>query len=148
MAFRFGGSHPPARNARDPLRSEGGEPLKKRANARDALRAGGARTLQIIWPDTTECVHRQASIGHELRETVPADWLRAWMRGGCADGRKRREIGANFCGEFQFLRVVTRRTDPRTLRQGSLVQFSQLCGAQVQADSQLARKLDVVIDQQ
>src|SRR6185437_7527544 len=78
----------------------------ERADTRDALRARCARPLQIIRPDTAECIHRQMCVLDELRETIPAQRLGLGMRGGGFHGRKRGEIRAQPNGEVQFLRAV------------------------------------------
>src|SRR6185437_8865814 len=110
------------RVAKTPLRFE--NERSERADARDALRAGGARTIQISRSDTAECVHRQACISHELRKTFPAERHSLGVRGRGIDRRKRREIGAEPCRELQLLRVVARGTDPCLMRQRPLAQLA------------------------
>src|SRR6185437_7994633 len=110
------------RVAKAPLRFE--NERSERADARDALRAGGARTIQISRSDTAECVHRQACISHELRKTFPAERHSLGVRGRGIDRRKRREIGAEPCRELQLLRVVARGTDPCVMRQRPLAQLA------------------------
>ena len=56
--------------------------LPKRADAGDALRTGGTRTIQVVRADAAERIHRQARVLDELRETIPTQRRRAGMRCG------------------------------------------------------------------
>src|SRR6185312_10763570 len=118
------------------------------ANARYALRARSARALKVVRLDAAQCVNRQACLGDELRETFPAQRCRIGMRGRRTYRRQRGEVRAQICSEIQFFRVMARRADPSIPRQRSPAQCAQLRSLEMHADAQLARKIDVVVDQQ
>ncbi len=86
---------------------------------------------QIIRPKASQRVHRYLCARDRVCKALPAQRLRARMRGRRLHGPHDGEIAAERCGSRKLVRIVAGGADEKPF--GTQVRFHQSCGRPVDA---------------